>query len=178
MGNQQSTESKNGISCTDDSGTGTENEIKPICKIEPIIEPKLEPKSEPTLTVDKIPRKRKRPCVDDDIICISSDDESERSGPTELPAKSVKLNSSDSRIEMIDLTDDIDSDNTNKDDSNTDSDVSPIKHHRSDSGVNDSMEVDDVKKSLFPIDIKYECSVSIYNCNADDIIELQVSLTV
>ena len=120
-------------------------EEPPICKIEPNHD----------LTVNKIAtRKRKR--VDDDVIYISDDDDVARKPEVEP--------------EVIDLI----NDNAEKDDSNTDSDASPIKHHRTDSAV-ESMEVDEIKKSLFPVDPKYECSVSIYNCNADDIQELQVS---
>ena len=120
-------------------------EEPPICKIEPNHD----------LNVNKIAtRKRKR--VDDDVIYISDDDDV--AGKPEVEP------------EVIDLI----NDNIEKDDSNTDSDASPIKHHRTDSAV-ESMEVDEIKKSLFPVDPKYECSVSIYNCNADDIQELQVS---
>ena len=120
-------------------------EEPPICKIEPNHD----------LNVNKIAT-RKRKMVDDDVIYISDDDDVARKPEVEP--------------EVIDLI----NDNTEKDDSNTDSDASPIKHHRTDSAV-ESMEVDEIKKSLFPVDPKYECSVSIYNCNADDIQELQVS---
>ena len=147
MGNEQSKEP-----CPEDSQpTGPlipdQNSVPeepPICKIEPNHD----------LNVNKIAsRKRKR--VDDDVIYISDDEPIETVRPEVEP-------------EVIDLI------NTEKDDSNTDSDASPIKHHRTDSAV-ESMEVDEIKKSLFPVDPKYECSVSIYNCNADDIQELQVS---
>ena len=147
MGNEQSKEP-----CPEDSQpTGPlipdQNSVPeepPICKIEPNHD----------LNVNKIAtRKRKR--VDDDVIYISDDEPIETVRPEVEP-------------EVIDLI------NTEKDDSNTDSDASPIKHHRTDSTV-ESMEVDEIKKSLFPVDPKYECSVSIYNCNADDIQELQVS---
>ena len=147
MGNEQSKEP-----CPEDSQpTGPlipdQNSVPeepPICKIEPNHD----------LNVNKIAsRKRKR--VDNDVIYISDDEPIETVRPEVEP-------------EVIDLI------NTEKDDSNTDSDASPIKHHRTDSTV-ESMEVDEIKKSLFPVDPKYECSVSIYNCNADDIQELQVS---
>jgi len=147
MGNEQSKEP-----CPEDSQpTGPlipyQNSVPeepPICKIEPNHD----------LNVNKIAsRKRKR--VDNDVIYISDDEPIETVRPEVEP-------------EVIDLI------NTEKDDSNTDSDASPIKHHRTDSAV-ESMEVDEIKKSLFPVDPKYECSVSIYNCNADDIQELQVS---
>ena len=129
-------------------------EETPICKIEP----------DHDLNVNKIAtRKRKR--VDDDIICISDDDDDIR-----IEDRSIETVRPEVEPEIIDLI----NDNTEKDDSNTDSDASPIKHQRTDSAV-ESMEVDEVKKSLFPVDPKYECSVSIYNCTADDIEELQVS---
>ena len=177
MGNEQSKEPSlehrsNDRSVTESNGPGiTGPEETPICKIEPNYDP----------IVNKIPT-RKRKWVDDDVICISDDDDvtlvedlvedckiqpevqavvepevGPKVGPEVEPEVEPEVSA-----------------NTKKDDSNTDSDASPIKHHRTDSRV-ESMEVDEVKKSLFPIDSKYECVVSIYNCNADDIQELQVS---
>ena len=151
------------------SDQSSELEEPPICKVEP------------NLDLNKIAtRKRKR--VDDDVIYISDDDDViqvtdrvilasiETVKPEVEPEVGPEVGP-----EVIDLIDD----NTEKDDSNTDSDASPIKHHRTDAShfTVESMEVDEVKKSLFPVDPKYECSVSIYNCNADDIQELQVSQT-
>jgi len=155
MGNEQSKEP-----CPENSeptGPGiSDPEEPPICKIEPNLDQ----------NINKIAsRKRKR--VDDDVIYISDDDDITLIEDICEPIKTVQP---EVEPEVIDLI----NDNTEKDDSNTDSDASPIKHHRTDSAV-ESMEVDEVKKSLFPVDPKYECSVSIYNCNADDIQELQVS---
>ena len=172
MGNEQSKEPSLEHTSKDQdhsNGPGITGQEEPlICKIEPNYDS----------IVNKIPT-RKRKWVDDDVICISDDDDvtlvedlvedckiqpeveavvEPEVGPKVGPEVEPEVN-----------------DNTKKDDSNTDSDASPIKHHRTDSRV-ESMEVDEVKKSLFPIDPKYECVVSIYNCNADDIQELQVSL--
>ena len=147
------------------SDQSSELEEPPICKVEP------------NLDLNKIAtRKRKR--VDDDVIYISDDDDVIQVTDRVISAsiETVKPEAEpEVGLEVIDLIDD----NTEKDDSNTDSDASPIKHHRTDAShfTVESMEVDEVKKSLFPVDPKYECSVSIYNCNADDIQELQVSQT-
>ena len=183
MGNEQSKEpslehrSKDQSVTESNNGPGiTGQEETPICKIEPNYDP----------IVNKIPT-RKRKWVDDDVICISDDDDvtlvedlvedckiqPEVQAVVE-PEVGPKVGPEVEPEVVLEVEPEV-SANTKKDDSNTDSDASPIKHHRTDSRV-ESMEVDEVKKSLFPIDPKYECVVSIYNCNADDIQELQVSL--
>ena len=171
MGNEQSKEPSD-RSDTEQTGPWSPGkEEQPICKIEPNHAP----------IVQKI-SSRKRKWVDDDVICISDDDDVIAVNDTcELisditiqPEVQPDVQSEFEPEVKPEVAEVILVDNTEKDDSNTDSDASPIKHHRTDSRV-ESMEVDEVKKSLFPIDPKYECSVSIYNCNADDIQELQVS---
>ena len=185
MGNEQSKEPSlehrsNDQSVTESNGPGiTGTEEPPICKIEPNYDP----------MVNKI-QTRKRKWVDDDVICISDDDDvtlvedlvedckiqpevQAVVGPEVEPKVRPEVEPKVGPEVRPEVEPEV-SANTKKDDSNTDSDASPIKHHRTDSRV-ESMEVDEVKKSLFPIDPKYECVVSIYNCNADDIQELQVS---
>ena len=175
MGNEQSKEpslehrSKD-RPVTESNGPGiTGPEETPICKIEPNYDP------------IKIPT-RKRKWVDDDVICISDDDDVTLVEDCKIrpevqavvePEAGPKVGPEVGPEVEPEVEPEV-SANTKKDDSNTDSDASPIKHHRTDSRV-ESMEVDEVKKSLFPIDPKYQCVVSIYNCNADDIQELQVS---